>query len=366
MSEVSPEYPVIDSHIHLYPATELDTLAWCDSANPLHAQYSLDEYATATGSPQSLEGFIFLETDRKHDLKLGIEDGSGWEMPLMEVDWLKRIALGTPRVGEGHNAEQKKLCLAIIPWAPLPSGEAVLERYVDEVKKHAEGSFEKIRGFRYLVQDKPKGVMLQPGFIEGLKWLGKRGYVFDLGVDQHSGGKWQLEEAVEMIEKAHEGVPESEKVVFIISRFGNLSPQLYHSNGFLDHLCKPDLSVYNQTDPSFVAWRTAMFKLSKCSKTYMKLSGCFSEMPASLKTASVDEIFLALQPYLAVIMATFTPFRIMFGSDWPVCTIGVDDAWNKWRQVVQKFCSVASLEQAEQIMIWSGTAIQAYGIQELL
>jgi L-rhamnono-1,4-lactonase len=87
-----------------------------------------------------------------------------------------------------------------------------------EVERCAEGSFAKIKGFRYLVQDKPKGTMLTPGFVDGLKWLGRKGFVFDLGVDQHGGGKWQLEEAVEMIEKAHEGVPEDEKVTFIISK----------------------------------------------------------------------------------------------------------------------------------------------------
>jgi len=211
------EYPIIDSHIHLYPAAEVEQLAWCKPSNPLYAQKSLEEYEASTGSPPSLEGFIFLETDRKHDLKLGIEDGRGWEMPLAEVDWLKRIALGTPRDGEGHSEEHKKLCLAIIPWAPVPSGADVMERYVKEVEKHAGGSFGKIKGFRYLVQDSPKGTMLQRGFIESLKWLGKKGYVFDLGVDQHKGGTWQLVEAVEMIERAHEGVEEEEKVTFIIS-----------------------------------------------------------------------------------------------------------------------------------------------------
>jgi len=219
MAEEPADYPIIDSHIHLYPASEVESLAWCKPSNPLHGQHSLEEYAAATGSPPSLEGFIFLETDRKHDLELGARDGSGWEFPLMEVDWLKRIALGTPKEGEGHTSDQKKLCLAIIPWAPVPSGADTLERYVAEVEKHAEGSFGKIRGFRYLVQDKPKGTMLQDGFIDGLKWLGKKGYVFDVGVNQHSGGKWQLEEAVEMIEKAHKGVDEEEKVTFIISEF---------------------------------------------------------------------------------------------------------------------------------------------------
>jgi hypothetical protein len=69
--------------------------------------------------------------------------------------------------------------------------------------------------------------MLQNGFVEGLKWLGKKGYSFDLGVDQHSGGKWQLEEALEMIEKAHEGVPEEEKVTFIIST--SFDPMFWHA-----------------------------------------------------------------------------------------------------------------------------------------
>ena len=48
--------------------------------------------------------------------------------------------------------------------------------------------------------------------------MGRNGYVFDLGVDQHSGGKWQLEEAAQMIERAHEGVAEEDKVTFIISK----------------------------------------------------------------------------------------------------------------------------------------------------
>jgi hypothetical protein len=220
-AEAPEGYPIIDSHIHLFPKSELDTLAWAKPSQNslLYAQYSVDEYVTATNSAPSLEGFVFLETDRRNDLKTGAEDGTGWEMPLMEVDWLKRVALGTPREGEGHSAEQKELCLAIIPWAPVPSGAEVLERYVKEVEKHAEGSFSKIKGFRYLLQDKPNGTMLEDGFIEGLRWLGKKGYVFDLGVDQHRRGKRQLEETVEMIEKAHEGVPEAEKVSFIISEF---------------------------------------------------------------------------------------------------------------------------------------------------
>ena len=109
-----------------------------------------------------------------------------------------------------------------------------------------------------------------------------------------------------------------------------------------------------------------MFNLAQCSNTYMKLSGCFSEIPEALKTASVDDTFIALQAHLAVILGAFGPFRIMFGSDWPVCTPGVAGAWQKWKNVVARFCDLASLSQEDQIMIWSGTAIKAYNIKELM
>ena len=132
-----------------------------------------------------------------------------------------------------------------------------------------------------------------------------------------------------------------------------------------DHLCKPDLGIVNTTsDPSFIAWRTAVFTLSKCSRTYMKLSGAFSEMPEHLAKRSANEIFEILYPWLAVVLAAFGPGRIMFASDWPVCTVGGgEDAWDKWRRVVERMCDMASLSEEEQGMIWSGTAKKAYGIE---
>jgi L-rhamnono-1,4-lactonase len=215
--------PIIDSHIHLYPTSELSTLAWYQPGNPIGKQHSLTEYTSTTTSQPTLEGFIFVETDRIHDLESGAKDGSGWQHPLMEVSWLRRIALGEPRPGEGHTADQKGLCLAIVPWAPLPNGAEVLERYVAKVRETAGDAWGKVRGFRYLVQDKARGTMVGEGFVEGLRWLGRKGFVFDLGVDMHRAGEWQLDEALEMVRRAHEGVGEEEKVIFVLGRFIVLS-----------------------------------------------------------------------------------------------------------------------------------------------
>jgi L-rhamnono-1,4-lactonase len=130
-------------------------------------------------------------------------------------------------------------------------------------------------------------------------------------------------------------------------------------------MCKPDLTVVNTlTEPSFIAWRTAMFTLSKASKTYMKLSGGFSEMSESMRERSSEDIFEALTPWLLVVLAAFGPSRIMFGSDWPVCTVGVgDDAWSKWKKIVERVCFMASYGDDEKRMVWGGTALKAYGIE---
>ncbi|KAL7823184.1 hypothetical protein V8C26DRAFT_385643 [Trichoderma gracile] len=364
--------PIIDSHIHIYPESEVPNLAWCTPDHPLSGQFSLDQFKHAARSAPSLLGFVFVETDRKHDLDAIVSPSStdaareaAWEGPLREVRWLKRVALGTPLPGEGHSPEDKTLCLAIVPWAPLPAGEAILEKYLARVQEEAGEAWPKIKGFRYLLQDKPHGTMLEDKFIEGLKYLGKRGFSFEVGIDQHRRGRRQLEETVEMIGRAHEGVPDEEKVTFIIN-----------------HLCKPDLTIYNvSSDPSFTAWRTAIFSLGKCSRTYMKLSGAFAEMTPALRAQrEPSHIFQSLLPWLGVVLATFGPRRLMFASDWPVCTVGLettdkedvkkedegdekgdkDEAWPKWREVVEKMCWMATLSDDDRAMIFGGTAKEAY------
>ncbi|PMB67653.1 L-rhamnono-gamma-lactonase [Beauveria bassiana] len=271
--------PIIDSHIHLYPSSELDTLAWTHPEHPLHGQRSLEQYKADTQTAPSLLGFVLIEADRKHDLA-SPDGASGWAAPLQEVRWARRIALGEPRDGEGHTSDDKKLCLGIIPWAPLPSGPAVLERYLKRVEEEAGDAWPKVKGFRYLLQDKPNGTMLEQDFVDSLKLLGRRGFVFE--------------------------VP----------------------------------------------------------RVYMKLSGALAEMPPALRAQDAAHIFQSTFGWLGVVLATFGPRRIMFGSDWPVCTVDMPDGqgWTRWKGVVDKMCWMASLDDDERAMIYGGTAKEAYGL----
>lgn len=210
--------PIIDSHIHLFREVDLATNNWYTEETPLHAktQY-LPQFKAATASAPSLLGYVVVEAD----VNFSLDDGEkGWERPLEEVAMFRRAALGEPDAEdekEGLTKEDAKLCLGIVPWAPIPSGAEALERYIEKVKETAGEAWPKVKGFRYLLQDKPHGTMTQEPFVESLKLLGRKGLVFEVGVDHNRRGKKQLDELLAMIDMVHDGVSEGEKTTFIIS-----------------------------------------------------------------------------------------------------------------------------------------------------
>lgn len=236
--------PIVDSHIHLFPASHLSTLAWYSPDSPLGSQHCVDEYRLATTStpvtlgpesdsvnptennpPKYLRGFVFVETDRISSVEERIvPDGDGeedgWKHVLDEVDLLAKVIRGDKVNGDQYHRVDRPECLGVVAWAPVPGGAAVLERYmrrVREVTGTDQEVLKKIRGVRYLVQDKLAGVMLKATFIGGLKWLGREGLTFDLGVDARQGGLGQLREAVEMMKLVYEGIDEDSQVVIVIS-----------------------------------------------------------------------------------------------------------------------------------------------------
>ncbi|KAL1968496.1 hypothetical protein VTN77DRAFT_1706 [Rasamsonia byssochlamydoides] len=355
--------PIVDSHIHLFPQAHLPTLAWHGPDNPLGAQHSIDEYRTATQtvptSPDEttttyLRGFVFLETDRISSL-----DDAGWTHALDEVSLLTRIALGEPISGEGHQPADRSLCLGIVPWAPVPAGPDALARYLSLAKQRArtEEVWKKVRGVRYLLQDKPAGTMLNPGFVEGLKWLGRQKLVFDLGIDARQGGLWQLREAVEMMQKVYEGVGEEERVVFVIN-----------------HLCKPNLRLPYSTPESitthadFIEWKALITAMAAHPTTYMKLSGALSELPplSSTPEPDIDALVDRLQPWTDAVFDTFGPERVLFGSDWPVCNIGGggnEVSWRRWRSIVEGVLEGRGLTEEQKKGVWGGVAVKAYRLE---
>lgn len=361
MSSINPPV-IIDSHIHLYTYAQLPTLRWAPSLPSDHVlkrQNSVQEYCAAVSSSAgNLRGFIFIESDRVSSLSK-----DGWGHALEEVEFLTRVARGEPREpqNEGFRAVDKGLVLGIVPWAPVPAGPDAMERYMNLAKERCgdENVWKKIKGVRYLVQDKPSGMMLQPSFIESLKWLGNNELSFDLGVDARSGGIWQLREACEMLRLLRGSGR--------IDGMGQVKLKVV-----INHLCKPDLHLTSEEiangHQSYAKWKEYIEEMASFDGTFMKFSGGFSELPSSLDwqdPRSLDKMIEILAPWITVVFNAFGPSRIMFGTDWPVCNVrgpGFKLSWQFWRGVVENILLLRDLSDDEKTMIWSGTAKVAYNI----
>ena len=63
-----------------------------------------------------------------------------------------------------------------------------------------------------------------------------------------------------------------------------------------------------------------------------------------------------LRPYVETVLDAFGTGRVMFGSDWPVCTCATN--YSAWRNLVGEF--ISRLSENEQAQIMGGTALKAY------
>ena len=126
-----------------------------------------------------------------------------------------------------------------------------------------------------------------------------------------------------------------------------------------------DPDTNEETVNDFMRWRNAISRMAKQENVYMKLSGAFSELGDQTPehpmnpTSVVERVW----PWVDHVFNEFGPWRIMFGSDWPVCNVrGPGDAktWSLWVEVVHKILQARSLSEDERNRVWRDTAIEAY------
>lgn len=63
-----------------------------------------------------------------------------------------------------------------------------------------------------------------------------------------------------------------------------------------------------------------------------------------------------LAPYMDAVLDAFGPRRLMYGSDWPICLVGVGYA--RWFELVAGFAARLSADERDRVL--GGTAIEAY------
>lgn len=92
-----------------------------------------------------------------------------------------------------------------------------------------------------------------------------------------------------------------------------------HARLVLDHLAKPAVG----DGASFESWASRLSRLAEAPNLYCKLSGLQTEMHTGAPGRQQD-----FAPYLSHAIDVFGIDRVIYGSDWPVCTLnGSMDAW---------------------------------------
>jgi L-fuconolactonase len=177
----------------------------------------------------------------------------------------------------------------------------------------------KLVGLRHQVQSEPNPDWLtQPDVLRGLAAVAQAGLVYDLVITAG-----QLDQAT----RAAAAVPDLRFV--------------------LDHLGKPPIAS-GRTEP----WEADLRRLADLPNAAAKLSGLVTE--ADWHRWQVAD----LHPYTEVALDAFGPTRLMFGSDWPVCTLAASysDVLATARDLS------AGLSPAEREAVFAGTATSVYGL----
>ncbi|MGW0424302.1 amidohydrolase family protein [Streptomyces sp. NPDC003015] len=176
-----------------------------------------------------------------------------------------------------------------------------------------------LKGIRHQVQGEPDPEwLLRPDVRRGLTAVADAGLVYDLVVLPH-----QLPACVKVAES------------------------LPHLTFVLDHLGKPPIAS-GILEP----WATDVRALAALPNTVCKLSGMVTE--ADLAAWTLDD----LRPYAGTVLDSFGPHRLMFGSDWPVCTLAAT-----YGEVVSAGRDLtAGLGPSERAEVFGGTATRTYGL----
>ena len=212
-------------------------------------------------------------------------------------------------------ADAHDLIAGVVGWTDLTRPDIADE--LAHLRELPGGHY--LKGIRHQVQGEPDpNWLLRPDVRRGLTAVADAGLVYDLLVLPH-----QYPAAVEVAASL---------------------PQLTF---VLDHLGKPPI-VSGQLEP----WSTSLRSLAALPNTYCKLSGLVTE--ADWKTWRTED----LHPYADTALDAFGPSRLMFGSDWPVCTLAAT-----YGQVADTAGELTDdLSAAERADVFEATATRVYGL----
>jgi len=178
-----PDFPIIDSHVHLYDIERL-SYPWLAGAPKLNRTALLADFDAARGNVPIAQ-IVFAE--------VAVAPGQH----VAEAEFVQEMA------------DTDKRLTAMIAHAPVERGAAV-EEDLARLKK-----FPILRGIRRLIEvERDPGICLEPAFVNGVRCVGRHGLSFDICVKS-----WGLGHAVELVRRCPD-------VSFVLDHIGK--PDIRH------------------------------------------------------------------------------------------------------------------------------------------
>lgn len=205
--------------------------------------------------------------------------------------------------------------------AAVISGRPNSAEFKEYITKYAGNKY--IKGVRQVLHSEqtPAGYCLDANFVKGIKLLGDLGLSFDLCM--RAG---ELLDGVKLVDQCP-------KTRFIVDHCGNMEVQV--------------------TDEALRAkWKKGMQEFAARSNVVCKISGIIaSAKPGAWKVED-------LAPNVNFSMETFGPDRIMFGGDWPVCTLAAK--YGEWVEALKTI--TAKMPEPNRKKLFHDNAVKFYGI----
>lgn len=189
---------------------------------------------------------------------------------------------------------------------------------------------DKLLGFRHQVQDEAdaRAFLEQADFNRGVALLQEKNYVYDVLVFER-----QLADTLAFCAR--------------------------HDQHWLvlDHLGKPALREFSQSDAALTRWKKDLLALGQLPHVACKLSGLVTE--ADWQNGLQPADYQHIRTCLDTALQAFGPQRLMFGSDWPVCLLAA--SYDQVAALIADWAG-ANLSRSEQDDLWGGTAARCYGV----
>ena len=180
--------------------------------------------------------------------------------------------------------------------------------------------YKEIKGYRHVAQAEPEDFLIRPAVVRGIRRLAEFGLTYDILIYPN-----QLKAALQLVRSAPD-------VRFVI-----------------DHMAKPYVKK-----GEINRWSNFMTEIAKQPNVSCKLSGLVTE--ADWHYWSKKDFF----PYLDVAFEHFSPDRLLFGSDWPVCLVAAN--YTQVKTLIDQY--VEPWGEEVRAKVFGGNAIAFYNLTD--